>query len=113
MPRDSVEHPNRIGVHRAGDLDDDEDDLSALGEGVGVVPCVPSHVADARGVVEGGLVRRAALLVLLVRCLQPRVRWRALSAVPPKAMCEPSASPRWSRRRRPSSSSRAPAPGTS
>ena len=24
------------------------------------------------------------------RCLQPRVRWRALSAVPPKAMCEPS-----------------------
>jgi len=90
MPRDSVEHPNRIGVHRAGDLDDDEDDLSALGEGVGVVPCVPSHVADARGVVEGGLVRRAALLVLLVRCLQPRVRWRALSAVPPKAMREPS-----------------------
>jgi len=26
------------------------------------VPCVPSHVTDARGVVEGRLVRSAALL---------------------------------------------------
>ena len=26
------------------------------------MPCVPSHVTDARGVVEGRLVRRAALL---------------------------------------------------
>jgi hypothetical protein len=49
-------------VHRAGGLDDDEDDLSALGEGIGVVPCLPSHVTDARGVVEWRLVRRAALL---------------------------------------------------
>jgi hypothetical protein len=60
VPR--VQHPHRVGVHRAGGLDDDEDDLSALGEGIGVVPCVPSHVTDARGVVEGRLVRRAALL---------------------------------------------------
>ncbi len=46
----SIRHPHRVGVHRAGGLDDDEDDLSALGEGIGVVPCVPSHVTDARGV---------------------------------------------------------------
>ena len=54
-------HPDRVGVHRAGGLDDEKDDLSALGEGVGIVPCVPGHVTDASGVVEGRLVRRAAL----------------------------------------------------
>ena len=57
-----VQHPDRVGVNSAGGLDDDEDDLPAPGEGVGVVPCVPGHVADAGGVIEGRLVRRAALL---------------------------------------------------
>ena len=60
MPR--VQLPDRVGVNSAGGLDDDEDDLPAPGEGVGVVPCVPGHVADAGGVIEGRLVRRAALL---------------------------------------------------
>jgi hypothetical protein len=31
VPR--VQHPARVGVHRAGGLDDDEDDLPAFGEG--------------------------------------------------------------------------------
>ena len=31
VPR--VQHPDRVGVHRAGGLDDDEDDLPAFGEG--------------------------------------------------------------------------------
>ena len=31
VPR--VQHPDRVGVHRAGGLDDDEDNLPAFGEG--------------------------------------------------------------------------------
>ena len=44
------------------------------------MPCVPGHVADAGGVIEGRLVRRAALLAA------EGDRWRALSAVPPKCV---------------------------
>ena len=40
VPR--VQHPHRVGVHRAGGLDDDEDDLSALGEGIGECPACPA-----------------------------------------------------------------------